>query len=147
MQDNPKCHLIFDKLLKSAKAWIDGNVVVGLLIGDQAPKSPPTNERLECAQEKEDANDDALEDEDEREIRGALTLSQKEIEDLMWDENENYDDEQIQRIRYVPNVHCGLMVSKYQSSILFVNLNYFLVALPQGFGYILLNNEMVRCKM
>ncbi len=40
-------------------------------------------------------------------------MSKKEIEDLMWDENENYDDEQIQRTRYVPNVHCGLKVSTY----------------------------------
>jgi len=97
--------------LKSPKAWTDGSEVVGLLIGDQAPKYPPTNERLECAKEKEDVSDDALKDEDERETRGALTLSQKEIEDLMWDEIENYDDEQIQRTRYVPNLHCGLMVS------------------------------------
>jgi len=65
----------------------------------------------------------------------------------MWDERENFNDEIVQRTRHVPNVHCGLMVFKNQLSILFVNLNYFLVALPQGFGYILLNNEMVRCKM
>jgi hypothetical protein len=31
------------------------------------PKSPPTNERLECVEE-EDVSDDALNDEDEREI-------------------------------------------------------------------------------
>jgi hypothetical protein len=65
----------------------------------------------------------------------------------MWDECENSNDERVQRTRYVPNVHCGLMVSKNQLSILFINLNYLLVALPQDFGYILLSNEMVRCKM
>jgi hypothetical protein len=48
----------------------------------------------------------------------------------MWDEREDFDDEQVHRTRYVPNVHCGLMVSKNQLSILFVNLNYLLVALP-----------------
>jgi hypothetical protein len=57
-------------------------------------------------------------------------LNQNEIEDLMWDECENFDDERIQRTRYVPNVHYGLMVFKNQLSIIFVNLNYFLVALP-----------------
>jgi hypothetical protein len=76
-----------------------------------------------------------------------LTLSWNEIEDIMRDECEDCDDEQVQRTRYVPNVHYGLMVSKNQLSIIFVNLQCFLVALPQGFGYILLNNEMVRCKM
>jgi len=65
----------------------------------------------------------------------------------MWGEHEDSDDEKVQRIRYVPYVHCGLMVSKNQLSILFVNLNYFLVALPHNFGYILLSNEMVKCKM
>jgi hypothetical protein len=65
----------------------------------------------------------------------------------MWDEREDSDDEQIQRTKYVSNMHCGLMVSKNQSSILFVNLIYFGVALPHDFGYILLNNEIVRCKM
>ncbi len=65
----------------------------------------------------------------------------------MWDELEDFDDEKVQRTRYVPNVHCGLMVSKNQLSILFINLNCFLVALPHCFGYILLNNEMVMCKM
>jgi len=69
------------------------------------------------------------------------------LEDLMWDECEDSNDERVQRTRNVPNVHCGLMVFKNQLSILFVNLNCFLVVLPQGFGYILLNNEMVRCKM
>jgi hypothetical protein len=47
----------------------------------------------------------------------------------MWDECEDSDDERVQRTRYVFNVHCGLMVFKNQLSILFVNLNYFLVAL------------------
>ncbi len=145
MQDNPKCHIIFDKLLKAPKAWTDGNEVVGLLAGDRAPKSPPTNEGLECAEEG--LSDDALEDEDERETGGALTLSRNEIEDLMRDEHEDSDDEEVQRTRYVPNVHCGLMVFNNQLSILFINLNYFLVVLPQGFGYILLSNEMVGCKM
>jgi hypothetical protein len=65
----------------------------------------------------------------------------------MWDEREDFDDEKVQRTRYVPNVHCGLMVFKNQLSILFVNLSCILVALPQGFGYILLKNEMVRRKM
>jgi hypothetical protein len=65
----------------------------------------------------------------------------------MWDEREDSDDERVQRTRYAPNVHCGLMVSKNQLSILIINLNYFLVVLPQGFGFILLSNEMVRCKM
>jgi len=65
----------------------------------------------------------------------------------MWDEREYSDDERVQRTRHVPNVHCGLMVFKNQLSILFINLNYFLVVLPQGFGYILFSNEMVRCKM
>jgi hypothetical protein len=62
----------------------------------------------------------------------------------MWDEREDFDDEKVQRTRYV---HCGLMVFKNQLSILFVNLSCILVALPQGFGYILLKNEMVRRKM
>jgi hypothetical protein len=75
LQDNPKCHIIFDKLLKAPEAWTNGNEVVGLLASDRAPKSSPTNERLECAEEEEDVSDDALEDEDEREIRRALTLS------------------------------------------------------------------------
>ncbi len=74
MQDNPKCHIIFDKLLKAPKAWTDGSEVVSLLVGDRAPKSQPTNEGLEC-EEEEEVSDDALEDEDERETRGALTLS------------------------------------------------------------------------
>jgi hypothetical protein len=47
--------------------------VVGLLAGDRALKSSPINEGLEC--EEEDVSDDTLEDEDEREIGGALTLS------------------------------------------------------------------------
>ncbi len=34
LQDNPKCHIIFDKLLKAPKAWTDGSEVVGLLAGD-----------------------------------------------------------------------------------------------------------------
>jgi hypothetical protein len=149
LQDNPKCHIIFDKLLKAPEAWTDGSEVVGLLAGDQAPKSPPTNEGLECVEEEEEGedSDDTLEDEDEREIGGALTMSRNEIEDLMWDEREDSDDERVQRTRYVPIVHCGLMVSKNQLSILIINLNYFLVVLPQGFGFILLSNEMVRCKM
>jgi hypothetical protein len=76
LQDNPKCHTIFNKLLKAPRAWTDGSEVVSLLANDQAPKSPPTNEGLERAEEEEDdVNDDALEDEDEREIGGALTLS------------------------------------------------------------------------
>jgi hypothetical protein len=75
LQDNPKCNIFFDKLLKVPKAWTNGNEVVGLFASDQAPKSPPTNERLECGEEEEDVNDDALEDEDEREIGDALTLS------------------------------------------------------------------------
>ncbi len=83
LQDNPKCHIIFDKLLKAPKAWTDGIEVVGLIVGDQAPESPPTNEGLECEEGEEDVSDDALEDEDEREIGGALTLSRNEIEDLM----------------------------------------------------------------
>jgi hypothetical protein len=82
LQDNPKCHIILDKLLKALKTWTNGSEVVSLLVSDRAPKSPPTNEGLECAEEKEDAND-ALEDEDEREIGGALTLSRNEIENLM----------------------------------------------------------------
>jgi len=110
LQNNPKCHIIFDKLLKAPKAWTNGNEVVGLLASDRTPKSRPTNERLKCVKEKENVNDDALEDEDERETKGALTLNQNEIEDLMWDERENFDDEQIQKTRYMPNVHCGLMV-------------------------------------
>jgi hypothetical protein len=131
LQDNPKCHIIFDKLLKAPKAWTDGSEVVGLLAGDQIPKSPPTNEGLECAgEEEEDVTNDALEDEDEREIGGALTLSRNEIEDLMWDEHEDSDDEKVQRTRYVPNVHCGLTVFKNQLSVIFVNLNCFLVVLP-----------------
>ncbi len=64
--------------------WTDGSEVVGLLAGDRALKSSPINEGLEC--EEEDVSDDTLEDEDEREIGGALTLSWNEIEDLMWDE-------------------------------------------------------------
>jgi hypothetical protein len=63
LQDNPKCHIIFNKLLKGPKAWTDGSEMVGLLAGDRAPKSPPTNEGLECEQEEEDVSDDALEDE------------------------------------------------------------------------------------
>jgi hypothetical protein len=61
--------------------------------------------------EEEDVSDDALKDEVEREIGRALTLSWNEIKDLMWDEHEDSDDERVQRTRYVPNVHCGLMVS------------------------------------
>ncbi len=34
LQDNPKCHIIFDKLLKVLKAWTDGSEMVGLLVGD-----------------------------------------------------------------------------------------------------------------
>jgi hypothetical protein len=109
--------------LKVPKAWIDGSEVVGLLVGDWAPKSPPTNEGLECAEEEEDVSDDALNDEDERKIEGALTLSWNEIENLMWNEHEDSDDEWVQRTRYVPNVHCGLMEFKNELSILFVNLN------------------------
>ncbi len=74
-------------------------------------------------------------------------MSRNEIEDLMWDEHEDSDDERVQRTRYVPNVHCGLMVFKNQLSIFFINLKYFLVVLPHVFGFILLSNEMVRCKM
>jgi hypothetical protein len=130
LQDNLKCHIIFHKLLKAPKAWTHGNEVVDLPVGDGAPKSPPTNEGLECAKEEEKyVSDDTLKDEDEREIGGALALSRNETEDLMWDEHEDFDDEIVQRTRYVPNVHRGLMVSKNQLSILFVNLNWFLVAL------------------
>jgi hypothetical protein len=86
--------------------------VVGLIAGDRAPESPPTNEGLECAKDEEDVSDDTLEDEDEREIGGELTLNRNEIEDLMWDEREDSDDERVQKTRYVPNVHCGLMVFK-----------------------------------
>jgi hypothetical protein len=57
LQDNPKCHIIFDKLLKAPKAWTNGSEMVGLLDGDRAPKSPPTNEGLECAKEEEDVSD------------------------------------------------------------------------------------------
>jgi len=103
--------------LKAPKAWTNGSEMVNLLIGDWAPKSPPTNEGLECAEKEEDVNDDALEDEDERVTWRALTLNRNEIEDLMQDEHEDYDDEQVQRTRYVPNVHCGLMVFKNQLSI------------------------------
>jgi hypothetical protein len=48
----------------------------------------------------------------------------------MWDECEDFDDERVERTRYVPNVHYGLTVLKNKLSILFVILNYFLVALP-----------------
>jgi hypothetical protein len=92
LQDNPECHTIFDKLLKALWAWTDGSKVVGLLASDRAPKSPPTNEGLERAEEEEDVNDDTLEDEDERETEGALTLSRNEIEDLMRDECEDSND-------------------------------------------------------
>jgi hypothetical protein len=34
LQDNPKCHTIFDKLLKAPRAWIDSSEVVGLLASD-----------------------------------------------------------------------------------------------------------------
>jgi hypothetical protein len=67
LQDNLKCHIIFDTLLKSPKAWTNGSEVVGLLTSDQAPKSPPTIEGLECVEEEDDVSDDSLEDEDERE--------------------------------------------------------------------------------
>ncbi len=94
LQDNPKCHIIFDTLLKAPKAWTNGSEVVGLLTSDRAPKSPLTNKGLErVEEEEEDVSDDTLEDEDEREIGGALTLSQNEIEDLMRDECEGSDDE------------------------------------------------------
>jgi hypothetical protein len=42
-------------------------------------------------------SDDALEDEDERKIGGALTLSRNENEDLMWDEREDSDDERVKK--------------------------------------------------
>jgi hypothetical protein len=67
LQNNPKCHIIFDKLLKAPKAWTDGSEMVSLLVGDRAPKSPPINEGLECVEEVENVSDDTLEDEDERE--------------------------------------------------------------------------------
>ncbi len=92
LQDNPKCHTIFNKLLKALRAWTDGSKLVGLLASDRAPKSPPTNEGLERAEEEEDVNDNTLEDEDERETEGALTLSRNEIEDLMQDECEDSND-------------------------------------------------------
>ncbi len=57
-------------------------------------------------------------------------MSQNEIKDLMRDGHEDFDDEQVQRIRYVLNVHCGLMVFKNQLSIFFNNLNFFWVTLP-----------------
>ncbi len=60
--------------MKAPKASTNGNEMVSLLVGDQTPKSPPTNEGLECAKE-EDVNDDALEDEDGKETRMTLTLS------------------------------------------------------------------------
>ncbi len=91
--------------MKPPKAWIDGNEMVGLPVGIRTPKSPPTNKGLECVEEKEDVSDDALEDEDEWEIGGALTLSRNEIEDLMRGECEDSDDERVQRTRYVLNVH------------------------------------------
>ncbi len=81
--------------MKAPKAWIDGSEMVGLLVGDRAPKSPPTNEGLDCVEEEEEDSDDTLEDEDEREIGGTLTLSRNEIEDLMWDEREDSDDERV----------------------------------------------------
>ncbi len=76
-----------------------------------------------------------------------MTLSWNEIEDLMQDEMKILMMNEFKEQKYVPNVHCVLMVSKNLLSTFFVNLNFFLVILPQGFGYILLNNDMVRCKM
>jgi hypothetical protein len=74
-------------------AWTNGSEVVGLLTGDRVPKSPPTIEGLECVEEEDNVSDDALEDDNERETGGALTLSRNEIEDLMRDECEDSDDE------------------------------------------------------
>ncbi len=91
--------------MKAPKAWTNGSEIVGLFVGDWAPKSPPTNEGIECAEEK-DVSDDALEDDDEREIGGALTLSLNEIEDLMWDEMKIRMMNEFKKQRYVPNVHC-----------------------------------------
>ncbi len=71
--------------MKSPKAWTNGSEVVGLLTSDQAPKSPPTIEGLECVEEEDDVSDDSLEDEDERETWRALTLSWNEIKDIMRD--------------------------------------------------------------
>ncbi|CAM6031647.1 unnamed protein product, partial [Sphagnum compactum] len=58
---------------------------------------------IECVEEEEEEDSDERdedEDEDEREIGGALTLSRNEIEDLMWDEREDSDDERVERTRY-----------------------------------------------
>jgi hypothetical protein len=57
--------------------------VVGFLASDQALKSPPTNERLECINEQEDVIDDTLEDEDEEEMGGIMTLNRDELHDLI----------------------------------------------------------------
>jgi hypothetical protein len=56
--------------LKALKAWTENNEVVGLVVSDRAPKSPLTNEGLECAKEEEDVNGDPLKYEDEREQKG-----------------------------------------------------------------------------
>jgi hypothetical protein len=37
LQDNPKCHIIFDKLLKAPKAWTDGSEVVASLLVFEPP--------------------------------------------------------------------------------------------------------------
>jgi hypothetical protein len=34
LQDIPKCHIIFDKLLKALKTWTNGNEIVGLFASD-----------------------------------------------------------------------------------------------------------------
>ncbi len=82
LQNNPKRNIIFDKFLEVPRAWTNGTKVVGLLVSDQALKSPPTNERHECINEQEDVIDDTLKDEEE-EMGGTMTLNQNELHDLI----------------------------------------------------------------
>jgi hypothetical protein len=80
---NPKCNIIFDKFLKAPRGWTNGTEVVVLLASDQALKSPPTNERHEWINEQGDVIDDTLEDEDEEEMGGTMTLNRNELHDLI----------------------------------------------------------------
>lgn len=83
LQNNPKCNIIFYKFLKAPRVWTNGIKVVGFLASDQALKSPPTNERLECINEQEDVIDDTLKDEDEEEMGGTMSLNRNKLHELI----------------------------------------------------------------
>jgi hypothetical protein len=60
---------------------------------------------------------------------GTMTLNQNELHDLIWDEWEDFDNEQVQKTRYLPSLWFKY-VQKWSVTIFLIDFNYFLVYLP-----------------